>query len=130
MVLFARVRRENDITATNLGKVCAWRLVRGDREMRFTGRLLGFYHLADDAVEPAVRNQTHLESIAIFKTKAQYFVYYRIHHIGNEHATGRQVHVRLTRDMEETAAFIDSMTYANKKSFARAVVEDARAQDR
>ena len=130
MALFSRVRREDDITASNLGKTRTWNLARGDRDVRFTGRLLGFYHLADDAVEPAVQNQTHLESIAIFKTKAQYFIYYRINHINNEHASGRQIHVRLTRDMEETAAFIESMTYANKRSFARAVVEDARVQDR
>ena len=129
MPLFSRTRREKDITATSLGKPRQWKLARGDRGIRFTGRLLGFYHLADDSVEPAVQNQTHLESIAIFKTHAHYLVYYVIRYVNNEHLSGRHVHVRVTRDLDQTAAFIGAMAYVNKKSFAQAVVADARSQD-
>ncbi len=124
-----RTFREKDIVSTSLGKTRTYRLTRGDRVMTFKGRLLGFYHAADDCLEPAAQNQTHLESIAIFKTASRYLIYYVLHYKNNEHLSGRQVHVHATPDLDTAQRFIDAMAYTNKRAFAHAVVEDARAQD-
>ena len=124
-----RILKEKDINSTNLGKFRTYRLVRSERTISFKGKLLGYYHASGDSLEPAAQNQTHLESIAIFKTSTRYLVWYVLEYLNNEHLSGRKVHVHAAPSLDAVARFIDSMTYVNKKSFAQAVVEDARAQD-
>jgi len=129
MFYLLRTLRENDINSTHLGKQRKYRLSRGNRSLLFRGKLLGFYHAADDCLTPAAQNQTHLSSIAIFKTQTKYLIYYVLEYINNEHISGKQVHIHATPDLDGAANFINAMTYINKKSFAQAVVEDSRAQD-
>jgi hypothetical protein len=129
MFYFPRTLREKDINSTNLGKLRTYKLVRSERTISFRGRLLGFYHASGDSLEPAAQNQTHLESIAIFKTNTRYLVWYVLEYLNNEHIEGRRVQVHAAPTLDGVARFIDAMTYVNKKSFAQAVVEDARAQD-
>ncbi|MBI4805979.1 MAG: hypothetical protein HY795_12160 [Desulfovibrio sp.] len=129
MFYLLRTLRENDINSTHLGKQRKYKLARGDRSLLFRGKLLGFYHAADDCLEPAAQNQTHLATIAIFKTQTKYLIYYVLEYINNEHISGKQVHIHATSDLDGAATFINAMTYINKKSFAQAVIEDARAQD-
>lgn len=130
MFSILRTLKEKNIDSTNLGKLRTYSLARGDRSVRFRGKLLGFYHASGDCLEPEAQNKTHLETIAIFKTQTRYLIYYVLHYLNNEHLSGRHVHVHATPTLDEAARFIDAMTYANKRSFAQAVVEDARAMDR
>ncbi|WP_243360387.1 hypothetical protein [Fundidesulfovibrio terrae] len=127
---FLRTLGEKDINSMQLGKPRKYKLARGDRSMLFKGKLLSFYHASGDCLEPAAQNQTHLATIAIFRTQTRYLIYYVLEYINNEHISGKQVHVHATATMDETARFIDAMAYVNKKSFAHAVVDDARNQDR
>ena len=120
----------DSINSTQLGKPRKYKLARGDRSMLFAGKLLSFYHASGDCLEPAAQNQTHLATIAIFRTQTRYLIYYVLEYINNEHMTGKHVHVHATPTMDETARFIDAMVYVNKKSFAHSVVEDALSQDR
>ncbi|GFK93469.1 hypothetical protein NNJEOMEG_01302 [Fundidesulfovibrio magnetotacticus] len=129
MFPFLRTLREKDINSTQLGKARTYRLARGDQTMTFKGRLLGFYHAEGDCLEPEAQNKTHLLTIAIFRTSSRYLIYYVLNYVNNEHLSGRQVHVHATPDLEAAARFVDAMTYANRKSFAQGVLEDARATD-
>lgn len=125
-----RTLREKDINSTNLGKNRRYRLTRGDRSVSFKGRLLSFYHAASDCLEPEAQNKTHLESIAIFRTLTRYLIYYVLEYQNNEHISGKQVHLHATASLEAAERFIGAMTYVNKRAFAQAVIEDARASDR
>ncbi|WP_243310689.1 hypothetical protein [Fundidesulfovibrio agrisoli] len=129
--MFARffTHRERDINSTSLGKQRTYCLKRGDTHIRFTGKLLSFYHAADDCLEPAAQNQTHLETIALFRTQSQYLIYYVLLYQNNEHLSGRHVHLHATPDLDGAERFIGAMAYVNKRAFATAVVEDARAMD-
>jgi hypothetical protein len=129
MPLFSRTRRERDINSVSLGKAHSWKLARGEVSIRFHARLLGFYHLAGDCQDINVQNQTHLETIAIFKTSQRYLVYYQVNYLNNEYLSGHHVFVRAVDSLEGASRFIQTMDYVNKKSFAQAVVEDAAAQD-
>jgi len=129
-MLLSRTLTEKDIDATRLGRRRSYSLPRNGQALRFTGKLLGYYSIAGDCLEPAAQYQTHLESIAIFKTRTRYLLYYVIQHPASEISTGRQVGLRAASTLDDLAVFIDSMHYANKKSFAHAVIDDARAQDK
>jgi len=130
MGLFNRIRREKDINSTNLGKTRQFKLIRGEKTMSFKGALLGFYHAEGDCVEQAAQNQTHLQSIAIFRTSTRYLIWYVLNYQNNEHLSGKHVHIHAAGDMQGVARFIEAMVYVNKRSFYPAVVEDAQAQDR
>lgn len=121
--------REKDINSTKLGKPRKFKLTRGDHALLFKGKLLSFYHAADDSLEPAAQNQTHLDTIAIFRTQTKYLIYYVLDYVNNEHMTGKHVYVHATPDLDGAARFIGAMTYVNKKAFEKAVVEDARIVD-
>ena len=129
MFSFARTLREKDINSTNLGKPRNYRLARGEQIMTFRGRLLGFYHAEGDCLEPEAQNKTHLTTIAIFRTRTRYLIYYVLNHVNNEHLSGKQVHIHATQDMDAAERFVNAMTYANRKSFVQGVIEDARAAD-
>jgi len=129
-MLFTRTLTEKDINATRLGKLRAYSLTRNSQAVHFKGKLLGYYSVSGDCLEPAAQYQTHLESIAIFKTQTRYLVYYIIRRPDNEHAMRRQVSIHAAPTLDHLAAFIDSMHYANKKAFAHAVIDDARTQDK
>lgn len=129
MFFFSRTLKEKDINSTYLGKLREYKLARSERTIRFKGRLLGYYHASDDCLEPAAQNQTHLETIAIFRTATRYLVYYVLQYLNNEHISGRRVHIHAAPTLDDLARFVDSMTYANKRAFANAVIEDARAKD-
>lgn len=129
MIGILRTLKENDINSTNLGKLRRYSLARGERTLSFRGRLLGFYHAEGDALEVSAQDKTLLETIAIFRTRTRYLIYYLIHHHNNEHLSGRQVHIQVTGDLDGAASFIDAMIYPNKRSFADGVVADARATD-
>ena len=129
MGLFNRIRRERDINSTNLGKNRQYRLIRGDKTLSFKGKLLGFYHAEGDCLEQAAQNQTHLQSIAIFRTQTQYLIWYVLNYVNNEHLSGKHVHVHATGDMAGAAKFIEAMAYVNKRAFYPAVVEDAMVKD-
>ena len=129
-MLLSRTLTEKDIDATRLGKRRSYSLPRNGQDLRFTGKLLAYYSVAGDCLEPEAQYQTHLASIAIFKTRTRYLVYYVIQHPADELSTGRQVSIHAAPTLDALDAFIDSMRYANKKSFAHAVIDDARAQDK
>jgi len=124
-----RTLREKDINSTNLGKTRRFALARGDRSFRFRGKLIAFYHAAADSLDPEAQNKTHLESIAIFKTLSRYLIYYVIDYQNNEHLSGKHVHLHATASLEGAERFIGAMAYANKRAFANAVIEDAKAMD-
>lgn len=126
---FLRTLKEKDINSTKLGKLRNYSLARGERTLSFRGRLLGFYHAEGDALEVSAQDKTLLETIAIFRTRTRYLIYYQIHHHNNEHLSGRQVHIHVTDDLDGAAAFIDAMVYPNKRAFADGVIEDARSTD-
>ncbi len=129
MGLFSRTFREKDINSTNLGKIRQYTLLRGDIKLSFKGQLLGFYHAEGDCLEQAAQNQTHLRSIAIFKTQTRYLIWYVLYYQNNEHLSGKYVHAHAAGDMSGVAKFIEAMTYVNKRAFFPAVVEDAQAKD-
>lgn len=129
MGLFNHIRREKDINSTNLGKVRQYKLIRGDKTMSFKAKLLGFYHAEGDCLEQAAQNQTHLRSIAIFKTQTKYLIWYVLYYQNNEHLSGKHVHVHAVEDMQGVARFVEAMAYVNKRAFFPAVVEDALAKD-
>jgi len=126
MLAFLRTLREKDINSTNLGKPRNYRLARGEQTMSFRGRLLGFYHAEGDCLEPEAQNKTHLTTIAIFRTRTRYLIYYVLNHVNNEHLSGRQVHIHATKDLDSAERFVGAMAYSNRKSFMLGVMEDAR----
>ena len=130
MLFFSRALTEKDINPIRLGKLRTYRLSRNGQVLRFNGRLLSSYSIFGDSLEPEAQRQTHLESIAIFKTRTRYLLYYVVQYLNNDHISGRQVGIHAAPTLDELAAFIDSMHYVNKKSFAHAVIDDARAQDK
>ncbi|MFZ5426812.1 MAG: hypothetical protein ACOZEN_07545 [Thermodesulfobacteriota bacterium] len=126
---FIRTLREKDINSTNLRKNRRWLLTRGDRTVRFKGKLLSFYDASADCLDPEAQNKTRLETIAIFRTLSRYLIYYVLEYLNNEHISGKQVHLHATSSIEGAERFIGAMTYVNRKSFAQAIIEDARAAD-
>jgi len=125
-----RTLKEKDINSTNLGKQRRFQLARGDRTVRFKGKLLSFYHAAADSLDFEAQNKTRLETIAIFRTLSRYLIYYVLEYQNNEHLSGKQVHLHATSSLEGAERFIGAMTYVNRKSFAQAVIDDARVMDR
>lgn len=121
--------REKDINSSNLGKTRTYKLARGQTFFVFTGRLLSYYDVAADCLEPEAQNKTHLESIALFKTRTRYLIYYVLLYQNNEHLDGRVVHVHATDDLDGADRFLCAMTYVNKRSFYPDVIKDARVQD-
>lgn len=121
-----RTLREKDINSTQLGKTRSYKLTRGGLLFSFKGMLLGFYHIAGDSLDQEVQNQTHLTTIAIFKTQNRYIIYYALEYKNNDHIEGRKTHIHATSTLEDARRFIDAMTYPNKKTFA-VVTEDASA---
>jgi len=130
MFFFSRALTEKDITATKLGKLRTYRLARNERVLRFKGRLLGYYSVSGDCLTPEAQRKPHVENIAIFKTGTRYLLYYVVQHPDKDYLTARQVGVHAAPSLDGIKAFIAHMDYANKKSFAHAVIEDARSQDK
>ncbi|GAB6039142.1 hypothetical protein JCM15519_37010 [Fundidesulfovibrio butyratiphilus] len=121
--------REKDINSSSLGKTRTYKLARGETFFVFTGRLLAYYNVAADCLEPEAQNKTHLQSIALFKTRTRYLIHYVLHYENNEHIEGKVVHVHATDDLDGADKFLSAMTYANKRAFYPDIIQDAREQD-
>jgi len=130
MFFFSRVHTEKDINATKLGKLRTYRLARNDRTLRFRGKLLGYYCVSNDCLTTQAQRQPHVDTIAIFKVGIRYLLYYVVQSLDKDQCTVHQAGVHAAPALDGLAAFIAHMNYANKRSFAHAVIDDARSQDK
>ncbi len=127
MPLFRRLS-QNDLTYSHLGKSRRFRLSRNQGSVKFKGRLLALYRHKDDSESEMYPGVSHLEFIALFRTKkGRFLACYAVEYPENEHVNGGFEYLKVCENFDTLATFVGAMRYVNAHRFRERVVKEARS---
>ncbi len=126
MPLFRRLHAK-ELTPKYVGKRRRFHLARNEGSVRFSGTLLAVYRHDLEDEEHRCPDVTHVNILALFRTKrGRFLAYYIIDHHGNEHISGEREYLKVCATIEELEAFVGLMRYVNAQSFRDKIVNEAR----
>lgn len=126
MPLFRRLHAK-ELIPKYVGKRRRFHLARNEGSVRFSGMLLAVYRHDLEDEERRCPDVTHMEILALFRTKrGRFLAYYVVDHHGNEHISGKREYLKICETIEELGRFVGMMRYVNAQSFQNRIVEEAR----